>query len=227
MKIFSRNFWGTALIWVGVVIFLVVIYDIIRPVFPGQPPYPIIRSIQSVFSRKESSQSRERPVSRPDRRPGPTRPRIPGDDRMLTASSHSPAGNYFQWVWAVKPGRQTGTSVRVEAAHAAEGTPGGFSIVAYADTTGDGWPDRKVAESEFLTANRVGQWSNFSFTAGEEPLFIGYSWEGRRDTVVFRDNGEWPEKDTPLESRFYYLISGPESRSAGPAYTNLRVSFSQ
>ncbi len=227
MKIFSRNFWGTVLIWLGVVIFLIVIYDIIRPVFPDRAPYPIIETIQSFFSRAENTRDRPGPVSRPARRPEPARPRVPRDDRMLTDSVYSPADHYRQWVWAVKPEHRTGRTVRIEMAHAREGEQGGFSIVAYADTAGDGMPDRKVAESEFLTTDQASRWSTFTFTAGEEPLFIGSAWGERKDSVIFRGNGEWPEKDFPLEGRFFYLIDGPGSRSAGPAYTNLRVSFSQ
>ncbi len=225
MKIFSRNFWGTVLIWAGVVIFLVVIYDIIRPVFPDRAPYPFVESIQSFFSRGERPRERPEPVARPDRRPPPERPRIPRDDRMLTGSSHSPGGQYDLWVWAVKPEARTGRSVRVEMAHATAGERGGFSIVAYADSSGDGMPDRKVAESEFLTSEEPGGWSSFAFPAGEEPLFVGASWEKGRDTVVYRGNGGWPEAGFPLEERFFYLVDGPRSRSAGPAHTNLRISF--
>jgi hypothetical protein len=230
MKIFNRNFWGTILVWVGVIIFLVVIYDIIRPVFPGHPPYPIIQSIQNFFSPSRGPNKPPPAAEKArERRPAVAKipPKFAGDSRMLTANSYSPAGDYSQWVWAVKPDRQTEDTVRVEAAHAAPGIPGGFSIIAYADTTGDGMPDRKVAESELLTGDQTGQWSTFNFTAGKEPLFIGYSWAEGQDTVIFRDNGEWPEEDSPLEGRFFYLIDGPGSKSAGPAYTNLRVSFSR
>ncbi len=230
MNIFSRNFWGTVLIWLGVVIFLVVIYDIIRPVFPGHPPYPLIQSIQDFFSPGKTSPAEPAAAGPRTRQPGPkpgSPRRLPPDSRMLTTNSHSPGGNYSQWVWAVKPELRTGPTVRVEMAHAREGEQGGFTIVAYADTTGDGMPDRKVAESEFLTADRAGQWSTFTFTAGEEPLFIGSSWGEGKDSVIYRGNGEWPLEDSPLKGRFFYLIDGPGSRSAGPAYTNLRVSFSQ
>jgi hypothetical protein len=226
MKIFSRNFWGTVLIWLGVIIFLVVIYDIIRPVFPDRAPYPFVESIQSFFSRGESSRERPKPVTRSVARTDPPGPRPPRDSRMLTGSSHSPGGQYDLWVWAVKPEARTGGTVRVEMAHAAAGDRGGFSIVAYADITGDGMPDRKVAESEFLTSEEDGRWSSFSFPAGEEPLFVGASWKKGRDTVVYRGNGEWPEAGFPLEGRFFYLVDGPRSRSAGPAHSNIRISFS-
>jgi hypothetical protein len=229
MKIFSRNFWGTVLIWLGVVIFLVVIYDIIRPVFPGHPPYPLIQSIQTFFSRGETSPAKPAAAGPRERTPGPAAhppQRSPRDSRMLTTNSHYPGGSYSQWVWEVKPEHRTGPTVRVEMAHAREGDQGGFAIVAYADTAGDGMPDRKVAESEFLTADQPGRWSTFTFTAGEEPLFIGSSWGEGKDSVIYRGNGEWPEKDFPLEGRFFYLIDGPGSRSAGPAFSNIRISFS-
>lgn len=225
MKIFSRDFWGTVLIWIGVIIFLIVIYDLIRPVFPDRAPYPFVESIQAVFPRRESPRERPATVSRPERRPPPERPRIPRDDRMFTTATYSPGDHYRQWIWAVKPEYRTGSTVRVEAAHAAAGDVGGFSIVAYGDTTGDGMPDRKIAQSEFLTAEEAGRWSAFTFSAREELIFVGQSWERGRDTVIFRSNGDWPEKDFPLQGRFFYLVDGPRSRSAGPAHTNLRVSF--
>lgn len=225
MKIFSRDFWGTVLIWAGVIIFLVVIYDLIRPVFPDRAPYPFVESIQSFFSRRERPRERPEPATRPARRPPPERPPIPRDERMLTTTTYSPGDHYRQWVWAVKPEHRTGPTVRVEAAHAAAGGEGGFRLVAYADTSGDGMPDRLTAESDFLTASRPGEWSVFTFSAGDVPLFVGCSWEDE-NTVIFRGNGEWPEKDFPLEGRFFYLVDGPGSRSAGPAHSNVRVSFS-
>jgi len=230
MKIFNRNFWGTVLIWAGAVIFLVVIYDIIRPVFPDRSPYPFIRSIQSFLARARTIRPKD-PAARtrpaPARKPQPPTGRsFPRDSRMLTASTYTPGNHYSHWVWEVKPEHRTGEKVLVEMAHAAEGDRGGFRIIAYADLDGDGKPDRKVAESEFLTADGPGRWSAFKFSSGEEPLFIGSSWEGGRDTVIFRENGDWPGENSPLKGRFFFKISGPSSRSAGPAYTNLRVSFS-
>ena len=106
-------------------------------------------------------------------------------------------------------------------AHGAAGDEGGFNIIAYADTDGDGKPDKKVAESEFLTGEKAGAWSSFAFSTSEKNLFIGNRWPPGKNTVIFRGNGQWPRKDFPLEGRFFYQIAGPNSRSAGPAFTNI------
>ncbi len=228
MKIFSREFWGTVLIWFGVVIFLAVIYDAVRPVFPRESPYPFIRSIQA-FLRGESARKPEVTATvkteHPPRRP----PLFRGDETpggLLTTATYQPPAEHRQWVWEIKPGSKTGKTVSVEIAHAAPGQSGGFSILAYADTDGDGFPDRKVAESAFLTAEKSGQWSTFTFTSGEKTLFVGNSWPEGANTVIFRGNGLWPLAEPLLEGRFYYAVAGADSRSAGPAFTNLRVHFS-
>lgn len=225
MRIFSRDFWGTVLIWLGLAIFLIVIFDIIRPVFPEHSRYPLIQSIQSFFSREPQPRPRQDPSSSSAPRPETPRLQIPHGSRMLTTDVFSPGNQYHLWVWAVKPNHRTGKLVRVEAAHAVGGPQGGFFIIAYADTDGDGMPDREVAKSGFLIAGKTGQWSTFTFSAGEEPLFIGQAWAEDQEAVTFRGNGEWPEKDFPLQGRFFYLIDGAGSRSAGPAYTNIRISF--
>jgi len=224
MKIFSREFAGTVLIWFGVLIFLVVIYDCISPVFPRNAPYPFISSIQSFF-RGESSPSEKGAPERksPPRRSHPPRTfqKIQNNGKMLTTSIHHPGTSYQQWVWAVKPEYISGQKFTVEMAHGAAGDEGGFNIIVYADTDGDEKPDKKIAGSEFLTGKIAGEWSSFTFTTTEKQLFIGNSWPPDNNTAIFRGNGLWPRKDFPLEGRFFYLIKGSNSRSAGPAFTNL------
>lgn len=228
MKIFSREFWGSVLIWLGVLIFLGVIYDTIRPVFPRKAPYAFIESIQAFFRKEPAAGPEGKPEKTVSPRRLPPSPVFQGNDngKMLTIAVHRPGGSYHQWVWAIKPDRKTGRTVRVEMAHAAGGSEGGFTILAYADTDGDGKPDKKIAESDFLTVEEPGQWSTFTFTAEEDALFVGNIWPPGNETVVFRGNGLWPREDSPFEGRFFYRISGANSRSAGPAFTNLRVSFS-
>lgn len=224
MRIFSRELAGTVLIWLGVLIFLGVIYDCISPVFPQNAPYPFISSIQSFF-RGESSPAE---TGEPGRRPPPRSSHLPrpirnlqNDGNILTTSVHRPGGSYQHWVWAVKPEYLSGQQITVAMAHGAAGDEGGFNIIAYADTDGDGKPDKKVAESEFLAGEKSGAWSSFTFSTDEKSLFVGNSWPPDNDTVIFRGNGVWPRENFPLEGRFFYLIDGNNSRSAGPAFTNL------
>jgi len=164
----------------------------------------------------------------PPRRSHPPRTlrNLPNDGKILTTSVHHPGDNYRQWVWAIKPEYVSGPNIKVEMAHGAAGDEGGFNIIAYADTDGDGKPDKKVAESEFLTGEKSGAWSSFTFTTSQGRLFIGNSWPPGNDTVIFRGNGVWPREDYPFAGRFFYLIDGSKSRSAGPAFTNLNIIFS-
>jgi hypothetical protein len=230
MKIFRRETAGTILIWLGVLIFLGIIYDCIRPVFPQNAPYPFISSIQSFFrgeaAPNENGVQGRKTAPRKSHPPRPFRD-LQKDEKMLTTSVHRPGASYQQWVWAVKPEYVSGQEFAVEMAHAAAGDEGGFNIIAYADTDGDGNPDEKVAESEFFTVEKVGEWSSFTFTTAHKSLFIGNRWPPDNDTVIFRGNGYWPREDYPFEGRFFYLINGSNSRSAGPAFTNLNIIFSE
>jgi hypothetical protein len=115
--------------------------------------------------------------------------------------------------------------VKVEIAHPVAGEKGAFEIVAFADTDGDGKPDKEIARSEELAAAAPGGWSSFEFTTPEKRIFVGNAWPDRKDVYIYRGNGGWPLADSPLESRFYYSVAGADSRSAGPAFTNLKVSF--
>lgn len=229
MRIFNKEFAGTVLIWLGVLIFLGVIYDYIRPVFPSHSPYSFIKSIQS-FILGDSTPDGEDPLKK---NPPATRPysNLPSgdfynDDNLLTTSEYRPGDAYQQWVWAIKPEYITGDQVIIEMAHAAQGDEGGFKIISYTDSDNDGKPDKKIAESGYLTGKQRGDWSSFTFTTKEKRIFVGNEWLAGQNTIVFRGNGDWPSDDSPLEGRFFYIINGSNSRSAGPAFTNLRVTFS-
>lgn len=229
MKIASSQFWGTVLIWIGVVFFAVVIYDLVRPYFPSDSPYPWVR-------RLGLSRATDRPRRAPAPR-GPSAPRPPAQvrpDGFITTNIHQTQGNYHLWVWGIPPEKKTGETVEVRIAHAAAGQAGGFWIVAYADTDGDTYPDREIARSDYLTAEQPGQWGGFTFKTGEERIFVGCTWPPGSDTAVYRDNGPWPSAAAyPFESRggehaplFFHTISPQEARSAGPAVTNMQVGFS-
>ncbi len=144
---------------------------------------------------------------------------------LITSSIQRTKGNYNLWVWGVKPERKTGDRVRVEMAHAVAGKEGGFWIVAYADTTGDGQPDEEIARSDFLIAERPGDWSGFDFETEEEVIFVGNTWEEGKDAWIYRSPRKWPGEAPLLEDRFYWKIKPGSTRSAGPAQTNLKVSF--
>ncbi len=228
MKIFSREFWGTVLIWAGILIFIFVLYDAVRPYFPDKSRYPAIddiqRTLRSFFSkdRRQSKPAVPPPAasSAPAVRP---RPRRPGE--MPTADIHQTGGNYNLWIWEVLAEPKPGEPVRVEIAHAAAGEKGGFFIVAFADTDGDGQPDREIARSPFLTADAPGKWSDFQFPAPGRKIFVGSTWPEDSNTFIYRSNGKWPEGKNMFADRFYHTVSPGKAISAGPAFTNLRISF--
>jgi len=110
----------------------------------------------------------------------------------------------------------------IEAAHAAPGDRGGFSLVAYADTDNDGAPDREIARSPYHTAEKAGQWSSFTFTAAEENIFVGMSWAPNPDKVVYYERILWPDEVFP---EVMYYQTGPGAATANPVLTNLRITF--
>ena len=110
-------------------------------------------------------------------------------------------------------------------ANAAAGERGGFSIIAFADLDDDGNPDKEIARSPYFTSAEPGTWSVFTFRSSEPRIFIGTTWHLSEDTLIYRMNGPWPEDDIPLEHIFYASKKGGKFHTAGPAYTNMRVSF--
>ncbi len=233
MKIFSRNTWGSFLIVLGVLILLAALYDSIRPYFPHHPQYSFISNLTSKvpgfldFSKHPPSGKTSRRASRP--LPAAKPPVLPSGRQVeggLTSNVHQTKGNYDLWVWGVKPERKTGEKVTVKIAHAAASENGGFRIIAYADTNGDGKPDKEIAKSDYLTAQEAGEWSSFEFETPEKRIFVGNTWPAGENVWIFRGNGPWPEVDGIFEDRFYHVVKPGYASSAGPAFTNLKVSFS-
>ena len=234
MKTFSRNTWGSFLIVLGVLILLIALYDSIRPFFPHRPQYSFISNFTSKvpgyldFSKLLPSGKTSRGASRP--RPAAKPPVLPSGRQVkggLTSNIHQTKGNYNLWVWGVNPERKTGNKVTVKIPHAATGEKGGFHIIAYADTNGDGKPDKEIAKSDYLTASQPGDWSSFEFETPEERIFVGNTWPARKNVWIFRGNGPWPRAGGIFEDRFYHTIKPGHASSAGPAYTNLKVGFSK
>lgn len=233
MKIISRQFWGTVLIWIGVIIFGAVIYNTVRPYFPPRSPYLWVGQVQSFLTRHKI----ERPPTAQPAGPRPHRPPPPArqwsKNGYLTNNIYQTRGNYHLWAWRIDPEKKTGETVVAEVAHAAAGKKGGFWIVAYADTDGDDKPDREIARSDYLTTEEPGQWSKFEFKTKEKRIFVGSTWPPGSNTWVYRGKGPWPAVNCPFESRggsyaplFFHTISAQDARSAGPAITNIKVSFS-
>jgi len=226
MKFFSRRFWGNALIALGIALFLAVAYDSISPLFPTDPGGGALTWVENLFKKSPEGQDDAQDSRRPPERRAPrAMPANAAAQGLLTLNVHNTKDNYHLWVWRVKPGKKTGEKVTVEIAHAAPGEEGGFYIIAFADRNGDGNPDREIARSEFLTSEEAGKYSSFSFNCPDRVIFVGCTWPGSKNTRVYRGSGGWPGSDPDFDDRFFHVVNGFETQSAGPAYTNLKVAF--
>lgn len=224
MKIFSRKFLGTVCIWLGVALLIVVGYDAICDYFPQSSPLQADTFPQKIFASLFSKTDQPRRSAPPFRRPAAARPVKRGIG--FNSVIHQTKGNYNVWVWEIKPGMKTGSTIKVRIMHAVDGERGGFNIIAYADTSGDGKPDKEIARSDFFISSKPGEWSKFQFTSSEKHIFVGNTWPRGSNAFIYRGNGPWPMRNCPLADRFYYRIPPGAADTAGPAYTNMRVSFS-
>jgi hypothetical protein len=226
MRPSNRDRRGNILIWLGSFFLLLILLDSIRPLgFTDWPDRLWKRA--SVASRNGKDASGGVPAS-PRRTPviPGARITVPCSGEALTASVVRPGVSYNLWAWSVKPEFKTGDAVNVRAAHPAAGGKGGFAIVAFADSNDDGKPDREIARSKYLAAGRAGTWSGFTFKTAEKRIFVGITWPIGDGHLIYRQNGPWPLEESPLEHIFYFRKEDGVFHTAGPAYTNMRISFS-
>ena len=101
-------------------------------------------------------------------------------------------------------------------------------LVAWADTGGDGEPDREVGRSDRLTVRERGEWVHWEFTSDESALYVGWSWppEPQGNTPFYWTTGElrgW----SGLGSTLVFALdeAGPPTLRKAPRYTNLRVTW--
>jgi hypothetical protein len=210
------HIFGNILFVLGILVLLLVVYNNLP--FPDQAPYKFLNRLRVFLNTTATADA-------PPNLLGQQVPRIRGNG-LITSKVHHTGGRYHLWVWGVKPKKMASCRIKIEAAHAAVGSDGGFWLVAFADTIGNGKPDREIARSDFLTAETAGTWSSFEFMAvDKQKIFVGTAWAEGIDTVVFRSEYPWPNPDGPFENCFYHRISPAKVATAGPAHTNLRVSF--
>ncbi len=132
------------------------------------------------------------------------------------------ADYYNMQLWEVNPWKRTGDKMLLEAAHAAPGEEGGFRLVAYADSDGDGKPDRLIGESEYLQAEKAGEWSSWKFETEEKNIFVGMTWPKGSKTKVYYERALWPDGIFP---EVMYYRTGPHAPKANPVLTNMRLIF--
>lgn len=132
------------------------------------------------------------------------------------------ADYYNLQIWEVNPWKRRSHRMLLSAAHAAPGKEGGFHLVVYADTDRDGKPDQLIEQSPYLTAEKKGDWSSFTFVTDEKNIFVGMTWPPNSKTMVYYERLLWPDDLFP-ETMFYR--TGPNAPTAYPVLTNLRLRF--
>ncbi len=132
------------------------------------------------------------------------------------------ADYYNLQIWEVNPWKRKSDYMLLEAAHAAPGQEGGFNLIVYADTDRDGKPDKLVSRSSYLTAEKKGEWSSFTFATEEKNIYVGLTWPKGSKTRVYYERLLWPDDLFP-ETMFYR--TGPNAPTAYPVLTNMRLRF--
>jgi hypothetical protein len=115
----------------------------------------------------------------------------------------------------------------VQMAHARAGHGGAFYYVAYADTDGDGQPDRLIARSPLAMSAKDGGWTEWSFASSEHMVFVGNAWIDGATEIFFAEGGAGQEaawtglsRDVDVSALFCGL---PNLRLSKQAFlTNLR-----
>lgn len=141
---------------------------------------------------------------------------------MLTQTVKQP-GHDVQ-IWKLNPEKKRSNDIILKTAHAAAGADGAFRLVAFADTDGDGDPDKLIARSPVFRVKEAGTWSTWSFHAEEEVIFVGQQWDA--PSRVYYDAGSWPHD--LLGNVMHYSNSGEvPDRTVPFKITNLMISFQQ
>jgi len=96
-------------------------------------------------------------------------------------------------VWPLEAGTGRRT-YRISIAHTEAGVYGGFYYVAYADTDGDGRPDKLIARSPLAQADHAGGWTVWTFETDAQRVFAGNTWQ-REDTTQFSHKRQRHDRD--------------------------------
>lgn len=101
----------------------------------------------------------------------------PGDaNGIATPTDRTAALPHHVQVWKLAAGADGQRVVHVSMAHPEAGAMSAFHYVAYADTDGDGKPDKLIARSPQAAADKPGAWTEWSFPTAEKAVFVGKAW---------------------------------------------------
>jgi hypothetical protein len=120
-------------------------------------------------------------------------------------------------------GRRT---YEVASPHPEAGGEGEVVYVAFADTDGDGVPDRRLGVSAPARARRPGGWTRWRFSTDAESVFVGRAW-ARDDVLHATTSWPAPVDGGPVIGEEVF-VSGffggmPSDRRFWPYISNLRV----
>ena len=112
-------------------------------------------------------------------------------------------------------------------AHPEAGRFGAFHYVAYADTDGDGAPDRLIGNSPLAVAALPGAWTGWNFQTAAESVFVGNTWPHPRTAVYYCPSADAPAGWKGVGGDVYVssVFGGVPSWASpyGPYLSNLQV----
>ena len=131
-------------------------------------------------------------------------------------------------VWKLPAGRGR-RSYTVGLAHPAAGYAGALRYVAYADTNGDGLPDKLLATSPLARATAAGQWTQWQFSTDQPHVYVGCAlpqWRPRLYGQAAESPRDIDADWTGLSREIY--VSGfyggmPTTPKLWPYLSNIRV----
>lgn len=127
-------------------------------------------------------------------------------------------------VWQILPEFSGAGRYRISIKHAVKGANGAFFITAWADTDGDGLPDKEIGRSNKKIAFQDGQWSSWEFTSNYANIFVGNCWDQNNERVYYKMGGTLQGYIGLGNTNFNsHKFNGIPSSKASPRYTNIRV----
>ncbi|MBU1105758.1 MAG: hypothetical protein KKB51_03735 [Candidatus Riflebacteria bacterium] len=156
--------------------------------------------------------------------------KISADARIIGVTTHEvksalDTGHNIQ-VWGVKPEYTRSGKYTVSIKHGVAGAVGSFYITAWADTSGNGVPDREIGRSDLKSAAKPGEWSSWSFTADVScrKIFVGNTWNREDERVYYQNSGDLLGYEG-LESKLFFArkFNAVPNQSTQPRYTNIKV----
>ena len=129
--------------------------------------------------------------------------------------------------WKVDPSINKAGLWKLSMQHSVAGHRGGFYLMAWADTNGDGLPDYEIGRSNLMISNQSMAWSSWEFRTRYDSIYIGNSWQQKNELVYYQMGGSAPEGYTGLSDTVYYSrkFNGRPNFKARPRYSNIRLEY--